>query len=798
MINYHLIGIGGIGMSSLARILLAKNHKVSGSDLNLHKGTDDLVAQGANIFKGHVAAHIPSNSIVVYSSAISVNNEEYQEALVHSSQMMHRAELLATLMEGQQSLVVTGSHGKTTTSALLTFVLQTANKDFSFSIGGMLQESNGTFGKGPYFVAELDESDGSLKYYQPFSAIITNLDKDHLNYHKTMDNLRKSINNFIQKVKNPEYLLYNGDCLELAKCSWPIGSISYGCSDGCAIRLSNYRIRGMQSLFDLNINERSYHDILLNIPGVHNVSNAIPIFALCLMLGISEKIIRQAFATFPGVARRLEQKQEIKEVLFLDDYAHHPTAINATLKSLYELMPHRRLIAIFQPHRFSRLQHSWSEFKEAFGYADIILVTDMEAAGEDPIEGISSIDFVKSISKTFKQVCRYVPRDAIKKMITELILPYDICITLGAGDINYLHDELKDFVPRSLKIGFLFGGPSYEHDISILSARHIINVFDKEVHEVIHAAVNLQLHWEIGERAEIFLQDTTLSTIPEDMGEEIHSPVVQKFLKDIDVIYPMLHGTFGEDGYLQALAFIYKKPIAGPSFSYACSTIDKVLTKRVALQIGVPTVPFLVIHLDEWKHQSEQVIEKIVKTFDFPFFVKASYLGSSVGTFCVYKKLELKSVLQECFSLHNEIIIEESRLGCREIEFSFLGDAFKLGLLEGFPAERLSQGCFLDYNYKYGLNGVKGIKSQFIDLSDELIQVGRQHALKIYQAMGATGLGRVDFFLDENNQFWFSEINSIPGCTLHSTFTQSLEKMGITPKKVIEHLLALSIKNGVI
>ncbi len=312
----HFIGIGGIGMSGLARILIQKQSKVSGSDVLSTPLTASLAKAGVTLFEGHAHTPLSSNMTVIYSSSIKPDNREYQEAKRLNCALLHRSDLLVQLTAGYKTLAITGTHGKTTTSALLTAVLIEAGQEPSFAVGGLLTQfqTNAAHAKGTYFVAEADESDGTFLKYDPWAAIVTSIDGDHLDHFESEEALVSAFKSFMQKVKDKEQLFCGAEDQHLAQLQLP--GISYGFNPTCQLKISNFYQRGWQTFFDLEFETKQYRHIELNLTGRHNVLNAAAVFGLALTLKVEEKSIRCAFKQFEGVLRRCEKKGAAGDYLF--------------------------------------------------------------------------------------------------------------------------------------------------------------------------------------------------------------------------------------------------------------------------------------------------------------------------------------------------------------------------------------------------------------------------------------------------------------------------------------------------
>lgn len=439
--HYHFIGIGGIGMSGLARILAERGASISGSDIKRSYVTDALEKKGIKIFDQQHADNISSDMLVIYSTDIKKDNFELASAEKKGCQLLHRSDLLAELMSDSKALAIAGTHGKTTTTSLLTTVLIEAGQDPTFVVGGIVApyQTNAKEGKSPYFVVEADESDGTFTKYHPWGSIITNIDGDHLNYFKTYEALKNSFKLFASQIQSREHFFWCGDDEKLRSLDLP--GICYGFKENNDLLITNFNQNGWNISYDCAFKGHLYAKIEVPLTGMHNALNSAAVFGLCLMLGIPENEIRKGLKLFKGVGRRCEKKAELNQVLFLDDYAHHPTEIDATLKAVKSAVGKNRLIAVFQPHRYSRLQYCINQLDDVFNEADDVIVTDIYSAGEDPINGISSHSIIESIANNHRS-CSYCPRLDLAEKIMQIVHPGDVVITLGAGDITKLASEI--------------------------------------------------------------------------------------------------------------------------------------------------------------------------------------------------------------------------------------------------------------------------------------------------------------------------------------------------------------------
>lgn len=440
--SYHFIGIGGIGMSALAQILLQRGDKVTGSDLASSYITDALKKNGAEIFVGHHAKNVEGANFVVFSTDVKQENEELKEAKAKKMPLLHRSQLLYELMKGYSSLLVSGTHGKTTTSSLLAHILKKGGIDPCFAIGGIVKSlgSNGGYGKGSYFVAEADESDGSFLAYDAFGAIITNIDGDHLDYWKTMKDLERGFKSFADGVSSKEHLFWCRDDEILS--SFMKKGVGYGFSEKAELCIKSFSQEGLRLNFDFSFDGKEYKQVEVPLIGRHNVLNSASVFGMALRAGMDEEDVRRAFASFQGVGRRVEKKGEMASICLYDDYAHHPTEISCTLGAIKSAFSERRLVVAFQPHRFTRTRDCFDQFGPALKEADEIIVTDIFAAREQPIEGITIELLLKRIQEQSGKSIHYVPRDKLADFLLHFLQPHDILLTMGAGDVTKVCPEL--------------------------------------------------------------------------------------------------------------------------------------------------------------------------------------------------------------------------------------------------------------------------------------------------------------------------------------------------------------------
>jgi len=446
--SYHLIGIGGIGMSGIAQLLLKSGFNVSGSDLKENRITDELKNLGAKIYIGHHASNVVDRQTVIYSSAIKEDNPEIRQAKVLGISLIKRAQALAELMQQKTAITIAGSHGKTTTTSLISYMLLEAGLCPTVVIGGILNNinTNACLGSGEFFVAEADESDGSFLSYTPKYSIITNIDCEHLDYYHNFDNELNTFKRFIGLTKNDGCVFACSDDPNLLKImkDYKAKHLFFGFNSPAQIYAKNISFDGLSSKFDCYLKDKLISCFSLSLGGKHNILNSLAVIALGLELGIDLCCIKKTLQNYKGAGRRLEIKFKNDKYLVIDDYAHHPSEIRATLEALANLKVKRKIV-IFQPHRYSRTQLLLDEFSKSFDPADYLIITDIYAASEKPIEGVNAQNLAQIIKKDkARKNIIYLNKENIIQHILEIIKAGDLVVTLGAGDIVKVSDALAE------------------------------------------------------------------------------------------------------------------------------------------------------------------------------------------------------------------------------------------------------------------------------------------------------------------------------------------------------------------
>jgi len=452
MKNIHMIGIGGSGMSGIAEVLHNLGFNVSGSDLNNSDVVQRLIKMGITVMIGHNESNIKDANVVVISSAIRETNPELIAARKQATTILSRAEMLAELMRFKIGIAVAGTHGKTTTTSLVASVLAAGKLDPTFVIGGLLNSAgtNAGLGTSEYLVAEADESDGSFQLLQPILAVVTNIDADHM---QTFDGkislLKKAFDNFLHHL--PFYgvaiLCIDDDNVAELASRLLRPTITYGLSENAMVRALNIKNHRQNTTFDVTKdNNLIAKGVTINLPGLHNVQNALAAISIALELGVSVDLIKEGLQNFAGIGRRFNLYQDLKckagTFTLVDDYAHHPTELTAAINACRGGWDNR-LVVVFQPHRYSRSRDLFDEFTEALNHADVLVVTDVFAAGEDPISGYASGDLCRSIRTRGKIDPIYIADvENLSKDLNDIIQNDDLVLLAGAGNIGQIAKTL--------------------------------------------------------------------------------------------------------------------------------------------------------------------------------------------------------------------------------------------------------------------------------------------------------------------------------------------------------------------
>ena len=455
----HFVGIGGSGMSGIAEVMLSLGYEVQGSDLKSNSQVVRLKEQGATVFVGHNAENIRDADAVVVSSAVDETNPEVAAARAALLPVVPRAEMLAELMRFRYSVAVAGTHGKTTTTSLVASVLAEGGLDPTFVIGGRLKsaDTNARLGAGEYLVAEADESDASFTHLKPMLAIVTNIDADHMStYDGDMDKLRAGFIDFLHNLPFYGLAVLCADDQGITEILPAVGRsiVSYGVDNDADVRAENIRFDGPCTTFDVLRRDRNDRlSITLQLPGLHNVRNALAAIAVASELQISDQAVVTALAKFAGIDRRFQSQGEVRtrngKVLLVDDYGHHPTEIAATLAAARSGWPDRRVVLAFQPHRYSRTRDLLDDFASVLSDTDVLVVLEVFAAGEDPIAGADGRAIARAVrSRGAVEPVFVESLDELVPVLEGLVADGDLVLTMGAGDIGAFAATLPERLDR--------------------------------------------------------------------------------------------------------------------------------------------------------------------------------------------------------------------------------------------------------------------------------------------------------------------------------------------------------------
>ena len=763
--NIHFVGIGGAGMSPLAKILLLLGYNVSGSDQGTSPIIEELVRFGARVWTdGQRAENVRGADAIVVSTAIPYDNPEVIAAWDLRIPKLHRSDINAALVNAYDGIAVAGSHGKTTTTSMIGVTLDRVGVSPTIIVGGEVPDlgTNAKLGTSRYLVSEADESDGSFLKLRPHVAVVTNVEDDHMDHYGTMEKIIDAFRTFIEQVDEDgtAILCFENEILRKLAAETKRCVISYAIDQEADYRAADIETHG--SIISFTVFERGAElgRISLNIPGRHNVLNALACIAVARLADVSFAQIQDALAGFHGAKRRFQTKGKERGIWVVDDYAHHPTEIAVTLTAARATNP-KRLICVFQPHRYSRTNLLRTEFGACFAAADLLLLTDVYAAGEAPIPGVSGETLMEEVAKQTGQDAVYLPERAdLERYLAQHVRAGDLVITMGAGNIMEVGETLVEQLKNGTAgtgerpIVVVMGGPSTEAEVSRRSGTAILEALRSKD----YPAVGMEL-------------------VPTTFAEEI-----QKL--NPAIVFNALHGKYGEDGILQGTLDMLGIPYTGSGVRAAALTMDKLTAKRIFRAEGIRTPRFLCICAGE---HDANIAERIRTEFGLPVVVKAPEQGSSIGVYIVTRAEDLQSAIDEAFSYGSEVLIEEFIRG-RELTVVVWGtptDAEALPVIE----ITTTSGRY-DYASKY----TPGASAHIVpaELSAECTAAVQDLAVRAFCACGCTGVARLDVMLGEEGEPYAIEVNAVPGMTATSLVPDAARAVGIEFPELCEKILAMA------
>lgn len=718
--SFYLVGIGGAGMSGLARLLLERGFQVAGSDSTRSPVTEELQALGVPVRIGHSGEGVAAGMAVVLSDAIALEESpEVAAARALGCPLFRRSQLLGWLLRGRKVLAVTGTHGKTTTTGLLGAALRAADLDPLIVVGASVAEFGGAVvsGGGEYAAIEACEAYDSLHDLDPFAVILTNLELDHVDFHLTYERLRDSVLRFCRRVPKEGVVVV---------CEEDPGAAEVGRAlEAEGVRVIRYRGENSE----------------LRLPGRHNALNASGVRALLESLGVDSEAAERGLQTFGGAERRLQVLRE-GPIVVVDDYAHHPAEIEASIQALRERYPDRRLVVVYQPHLYSRTAGLVPEFAQALSKADHVVLTDIYPAREPPMAGVSSARIAEQIRATVD----YVPaRQLLPRHVARLATPGDVIVGMGAGNISEFPPLLLAELDRGapLRVAVVCGGDSTEREVSLHSGRAVL------------AALRAR-----GREADLFDVTELL------LGQGSLASFVGPFRPD--VAFLAVHGTHAEDGAIQGLFELLHIPYTGSGIQASALAMDKQRTKELLAAAGM-RVPRGVL-----LREPEEACP-----IGTPAIVKPNAQGSTVGLSFVEDASELRAAIARAFRYDDSVIVEEWIRGM-EISVPVLGDR-ALPTVEIAP-----QSGRYDFAAKY----VPGMTEEIVParLPENLLREAEALALQAHRALGCAGATRTDMIVGDHGLVVL-EVNTLPGLTGTSLLPNSARAAGIEFEDLVEWIL---------
>lgn len=743
----HFVGIGGAGMSALARVLLARGYRVTGSDISRSATTEDIADRGARITIGHNAQAVRGADLVVVSDAIPLeDNPEAVEAQRLGLPRIRRSRLLGLVLEGYRVIAVAGTHGKSTVTAAIAQVLARAGESPLALVGADVEgfDGNVLHGEGPWAVVEACEAYEGYFDLEPYLVVLTNLEADHLDRHGSFEALKDSVSSFIRKASSDPGLVFCADdpgaCAVAAQFE---GAVGYGIERGdYVVHIENGAL----------MHEDTAAKPLLI--GEHNATNLWgAVVAASIALSCGPEQLLPHVAHVKGCVRRLQPLGEHNGVLLYDDYAHHPTEIAASLRALREAHPDRRLICVFQPHLYSRTRDFLRDFAPTLSLADWVFLTDIYPAREKPIPGISSLLIAQHLEELRSNVT-YVPsRFRLPREVARAVQRGDLVVAMGAGNIDAFPRAFVEELERRnrpLRVAVFLGGLSAEREVSLLSGGMVADALRSLGYDVVVLDPE-QLLWG-GDG----LEALTGSDRP-------------------DIVFLALHGTGAEDGSVQGLLDLLEIPYTGSGVAASALAMDKNAAKRVLRAAGL-RVP---------EGVSVQRAAQIPADAPLPAVVKPNAQGSTVGLSVVRTREELEPAVRIAWKYDDFALIEEWIEGV-EVSVPVVGN-------EAFPAvEIVPLGGRYDFSAKYTPGATEEIvPARISEIAEQRV---REAALIAHRAIGADDISRSDFIVTPEDDVVILEVNTLPGMTMTSLVPRSAASVGIPYAQLCERILRFAME----
>ena len=763
--SIHFVGIGGAGMSPLAKILLLLGYQVSGSDQGSSPIIEELVRLGARIWTdGQRAENVRGVDAIVVSTAIPYDNPEVIAAWDLRIPKLHRSDINAALVNEYDGIAVAGSHGKTTTTSMIGVTLDRVGVSPTIIVGGEVPDlgTNAKLGTSRFLVSEADESDGSFLKLHPHIAVVTNVEDDHMDHYGTMEKIIAAFHQFIDQVDEDgtAVLCFENEVLRQIAAETARRVVSYAIDQEADYRGADIETHG--PIISFTVFERGVEmgRVSLNIPGRHNVLNALACIAVARLAGVGFTQIQDALAGFHGAKRRFQTKGKERGIWVVDDYAHHPTEIAVTLAAARQTNP-GRLVCVFQPHRYSRTKLLRAEFGACFAAADLLLLTDIYAAGEAPIPGISGQTLMEEVAKQTGQDTVYLPaREDLEHYLAHNVRAGDLVITMGAGNILEVGEALVEQLKKGAAgtgeqpIVVVMGGPSTEAEVSRRSGGAILDALRGKG----YPAVGMELE---------------PNTFAEDI-QKLHPAIV----------FNALHGKYGEDGVLQGTLDMLGIPYTGSGVRAAALTMDKLTAKRLFQAEGIATPRFWCVSANE---RDAHTAERITAAFDLPVVIKAPEQGSSIGVYIITRAEDVQPALDKAFSYGDTVLVEEFIHG-RELTVVVWGTASDAEALPVIEITTIS-GRY-DYESKY----TPGASAHIVpaNLTSECTEKVQDIAVRAFKVCGCAGVARIDVMLSEAGQPYAIEVNAVPGMTATSLVPDAARAIGLEFPELCEKILTMA------